>query len=47
MAELNIEMDFLVVSHAYVMDHLARFETMITRLLSQLGYENRPLQETP
>ncbi|MEX2442611.1 MAG: hypothetical protein WD492_03325 [Alkalispirochaeta sp.] len=44
---LSIDMDFLVVSYSYVMEHLTRFEKMFKRLLSQLGYENRPLQETP
>ncbi len=44
---LSIDMDFLVVSHTYVMEQLTRFEKMFQRLLTALGYENRPLQETP
>lgn len=44
---LSIDMDFLVVSHAYVMEQLTRFEKMFQRLLSELGYEKHALKETP
>ncbi|MDA3949167.1 MAG: hypothetical protein PF508_08070 [Spirochaeta sp.] len=44
---LSIDMDFLVVEYSYVTEQLSRFEELFKRLLSALGYENRPLQETP
>ena len=44
---LSIDMDFLVVDHGYVMGFLDQFESLFKRLLLELGYANRPLQETP